>query len=151
MTEDVRSAAVHAQYESYPYPARDPADEARRLITGSPSHLLEISPYLNRGRLDLSKPFRALVAGGGTGDAVIMLAQQLTDAGASNARVTYLDLSTASRAVAEARAAARGLSNIDFMTGEIEAVARLGPGPYDYIDCCGVLHHLADPEAGLRP
>lgn len=148
-TED-RSAAVHAQYESYPYPARDPKDEVKRLITGSPSHLLEISHYLNRGRLDLAKPFRALVAGGGTGDATIMLAQQLVDAGAVDAEVTYLDLSTASRGIAEARAAVRGLKNIRFVTGEIEAVASLCPGPYDYIDCCGVLHHLADPVAGLR-
>ena len=88
MNEDIRSAAVHAQYESYPYPARDPADEAKRLITGSPSHLLEISHYLHGGALDLSKPFRALVAGGGTGDATIMLAQQLVDAGAADATVT---------------------------------------------------------------
>jgi SAM-dependent methyltransferase len=150
MSEKGRSAAVHAQYESYPYPARDPADEAGRLITGSPSHLLEISHYLHRGGLDLGKPFRALVAGGGTGDATIMLAQQLVDAGAEDARVTYLDLSTASRTIAEARAAARGLDNIRFVTGTIEDVRQLCPGPYDYIDCCGVLHHLAEPEAGLR-
>lgn len=150
MEEEGRSAAVHAQYESYPYPARDPADEAKRLITGSPSHLLEISHYLHGGRLDLSKPFRALVAGGGTGDATIMLAQQLVDAGVADATVTYLDLSTASRSIAEARAVARGLTNIRFITGAIEDVGRLCPGPYSYIDCCGVLHHLADPEAGLR-
>lgn len=150
MTDNSRSAAVHAQYESYPYPARDPGDEAKRLITGSPSHLLEISHYLNRGRLDLSKPFRALVAGGGTGDATIMLAQQLVDAGAADAEVTYLDLSTASRGIAEARARARGLRNIHFVTGEIEAVATLCPGPFDYVDCCGVLHHLADPVLGLK-
>lgn len=150
MTTEDRSAAVHAQYESYPYPARDPKDEAKRLITGSPSHLLEITHYLNRGRLDLAKPFRALVAGGGTGDATIMLAQQLADADGADAEVTYLDLSTASRGIAEARATVRGLANIHFVTGEIEAVASLCPGPYDYIDCCGVLHHLADPVAGLK-
>ena len=150
MNEDIRSAAVHAQYESYPYPARDPADEAKRLITGSPSHLLEISHYLHGGALDLSKPFRALVAGGGTGDATIMLAQQLVDAGAADATVTYLDLSAASRSITEARAAARRLNNIHFVSGRIEDIVRLCPGPYDYIDCCGVLHHLADPEAGLR-
>ena len=34
------------QYEAYPYPARDPADEAKRLIEGSPSHLLEINHYI---------------------------------------------------------------------------------------------------------
>jgi hypothetical protein len=29
-------------------------------------------------------------------------------------------------------------------------VAEIAPGPYDYIDCCGVLHHLDSPEAGLK-
>jgi hypothetical protein len=32
------------QYEAYPYPERDPADEAKRLIVGSPSHPLENRP-----------------------------------------------------------------------------------------------------------
>ena len=70
---------VRAQYESLPYPARDPRDEAIRLITGTPSHVLEINHYLFAGRLNFARPFRALVAGGGTGDACIMLAQQLAD------------------------------------------------------------------------
>jgi hypothetical protein len=70
---------VRAQYEAYPYPHRDPRDEAKRLITGSPSHPLEIDHYLFRGRRDWSRPFRALVAGGGTGDGTIMLAQGLAD------------------------------------------------------------------------
>jgi len=30
---------VRDQYETLPYPERDPADEVRRLITGSPSDL----------------------------------------------------------------------------------------------------------------
>ena len=41
---------VQAQYEAYPYPARDPADEAKRLITGSPSQLPEVNHYLFGGR-----------------------------------------------------------------------------------------------------
>lgn len=141
---------VREQYESYPYPERDPKDERRRLVEGSPSHLDEIRHYLHGGRLDLTRPFRALVAGGGTGDAAIMLAQHLAGAGAGDAEVVYLDLSAASRGIAEARAAERGLANMRFVTGTIEAVGDLAPGPYDYIDCCGVLHHLASPEVGLR-
>lgn len=141
---------VREQYESYPYPHRDPKDEHRRLIEGSPSDLDEIRHYLHGGRLDLERPFRALVAGGGTGDAAIMLAQHLASAGARDAEVMYLDMSTASRRVAESRAAERGLSNLRFATGVIEEVGAVAPGPYDYIDCCGVLHHLASPEAGLR-
>lgn len=141
---------VRAQYEAYPYPARDPREEAKRLVAGSPSHLDEIRHYVFAGRLDLSRPFRALVAGGGTGDAAIMLAQQLADAGAGDAEVTHLDISSASRAVAMKRAEVRGLTNIRFADGPIERVAEVAPGPYDYIDCCGVLHHLDSPESGLK-
>lgn len=141
--------ALTAQYEAYPYPARDPRDEAKRLIEGSPSHLDEVNHFVFGGRLDFAKPFRALVAGGGTGDGLIMLAQHCADAGIP-AEFTYLDLSAAARGLAEARAAVRGLSGITFLTGSLLEVERLAPGPFDYIDCCGVLHHLNDPEAGLR-
>jgi SAM-dependent methyltransferase len=137
---------VEAQYEAYPYPERDPADEAKRLIVGSPSHPVELDHYLFAGRRDWSAPFRALVAGGGTGDALIQLAQVLASAGRA-AKITYLDLSTAARGVAEARAAARGLSNIEFHTGSLLDARDFGE--FDYIDCCGVLHHLPEPQAGF--
>jgi len=142
------SDPVRDQYEDLPYPPRDPADEARRLITGSPSHLDELNHYVFAGARDLARPFRALVAGGGTGDAAIMLAQQLADRGGP-AEVVYLDLSAASRAIAEKRAQVRGLANLSFHTGSLLDVAAIAPGPFDYIDCCGVLHHLDDPAAGL--
>ena len=137
---------VDAQYEAYPYPARDPADEARRLITGSPSDPAEIDTLLFGGARDWSQPFRALSAGGGAGDALVMLAQKLADAGVAHT-LTYLDRSKAARAVAEARIAARGLSGVRFVTGDLLEAAALGP--FDYIDCCGVLHHLPDPQAGF--
>ena len=143
MTDKVRQ-----QYELLPYPARDPRDEAQRLIEGSPSHLLELNHYLYAGARDFAQPFRALVAGGGTGDGLIMLAQHLADAGCP-AEIVYLDLSKASRAIAEQRATVRGLANITFMTGSLLDLPSLGLGRFDYIDCCGVLHHLADPAAGL--
>ncbi|MEM8760629.1 MAG: class I SAM-dependent methyltransferase [Pseudomonadota bacterium] len=138
--------AVQAQYEAFPYPARAPGDEARRLIEGSPSHPVEIDHFLFGGRRDWRKPFRALVAGGGTGDGLVMLAQKLADIGCP-AEITYLDLSAASRAVAEARVAARGLTSVSFVTADLLEAPRLGP--FDYIDCCGVLHHLRDPDAGF--
>ncbi len=137
---------LRAQYEAYPYPARAPADEKKRLVTGSPSHLDEVVHYVFGGRSDPSRPLRVLVAGGGTGDGTIMLAQQLAEAG-NPGRVTYLDLSDATRAIAQARAEVRGLTNIDFRRGSLLELD--GLGPFDYIDCCGVLHHLDDPAAGL--
>ncbi len=141
-------ATVRAQYEAMPYPPRDPADEARRLVVGTPSHVLEINHYLYAGRRDYRQPFRALIAGGGTGDACIMLAQQLQDLKCP-AEIIYLDISEASRAIAEARAQARALRNVRFVTGSLLDLPSLGLGPFDYIDCTGVLHHLPDPQAGL--
>jgi SAM-dependent methyltransferase len=147
----VRSSVddVRAQYEALPYPARDPRDEAIRLITGTPSHILEINHYLFAGRLNFTRPFRALVAGGGTGDACIMLAQQLADRRCP-AEVVYLDLSTASREICEARAKIRGLRNIQFLTGSLLDLPSMNVGLFDYIDCTGVLHHLPDPTAGMK-
>jgi SAM-dependent methyltransferase len=140
---------VRAQYEALPYPPRDPRDEAIRLITGTPSHILEINHYLFSGRLNFIRPFRALVAGGGTGDACIMLAQQLADRRCPG-EVVYLDISTASRQICEARAKARGLRNINFITGSLLDLPSMPIGQFDYIDCTGVLHHLPDPSAGMR-
>ena len=138
---------VRAQYEAYPYPARDPGDERKRLITGSPSHVLEVDHFVFQGARDWSRPLRVLVAGGGTGDGLIQLAQQMTDAGRA-AEITYLDLSTASRRIAEERARVRGLTGIRFVTGSLLDAAEYGA--FDYIDCCGVLHHLPDPAEGFR-
>lgn len=137
---------VSEQYEAFPYPERDPAEEAKRLITGSPSHPLEIDHFLFGGTRDWSQPLRALVAGGGTGDALIQLAQVLTSAGKPY-EITYLDLSEASRKIAEARATARGLSGITFHTRSLLDAPEMGP--FDYIDCCGVLHHLPEPQEGF--
>ena len=137
---------VSEQYEAYPYPERDPADEKTRLIEGSPSHPREIDHFLFSGQRDWSRPFRALVAGGGTGDGLIMLAQHLANSSHPH-EITYVDLSTASRQVAEARAKVRGLNNITFVTGSLLDAPDLGE--FDYIDCCGVLHHLPDPAAGF--
>ncbi|MGR3436759.1 MAG: class I SAM-dependent methyltransferase [Shimia sp.] len=142
MTDD----ALRAQYDAFPYPARNPADEARRLVTGSPSHPVEIDHHLHAGTRDWSRPLRALIAGGGTGDALIQLAQILTTA-RHPYEITYLDLSRSAREIAEARARARSLAGIRFVTGSLLDAAALGP--FDYVDCCGVLHHLPDPGAGL--
>jgi SAM-dependent methyltransferase len=91
--------------------------------------------------------FRALVAGGGTGDTVIYLAEQLRHC---DAEIVYLDMSSASRAIAEARARVRKLDNIRWITASIMELPKLDLGEFDYIECCGVLHHLESTEAGLQ-
>ena len=142
---DRTDAHLAAQYEAQPYPARDPRTETKQLQVGSPSHLREIDHWLFGG----ARPLRALFAGGGTGDGAIMLAQQMAWAGRAG-HVTWLDRSAAARRIAEGRAAARNLANIGFESRSLLDLAHSGLGPFDYIDCCGVLHHLPDPAAGLQ-
>ena len=139
--------SVKDQYEAFPYPERDPEEERKRLVTGSPSLPQEIDHFLFEGQRDWSRPLRFLVAGGGTGDGLIQLAALLTRYGKPYEAV-YLDLSAASRRIAEARARVRGLEHITFVTGSLLNAA--DHGPFDYIDCCGVLHHLPEPEAGFE-
>jgi SAM-dependent methyltransferase len=145
---DLTDQRLAAQYETYPYPNRDPRDEAKRLIVGSPGHLREVDHWVFGAARPASRPLRVLVAGGGTGDATIMLAQQMAHDGRAGS-VTWLDRSSAALKIAKARAAARGLSNIVWHQASLLDLPGSGLGPFDYVDCCGVLHHLPDPEAGL--
>ncbi len=147
---DPTDARLAAQYEAYPYPQRDPREEARRLIVGSPGHLREVDHWVFAAARPATQPLACLFAGGGTGDGTLMMAAQLAAAGRPGS-VTWLDRSAAALAIAQSRAQARGLQ--DAIRWEARSLLDLpgsGLGPFDYVDCCGVLHHLPDPEAGLR-
>jgi SAM-dependent methyltransferase len=137
---------VKAQYESLPYPPRDPEDERRGLQNTWLGWLPRINHYGFAGRRSFENA-RFLVAGAGTGDATIFLAEQLRDRGAE---VVSLDMSRASTDIAKARARVRGLTNIRWVEASLLDLPGLGLAPFDYVDCSGVLHHLADPDAGLR-
>lgn len=52
--------------------------------------------------------------------------------------------------MARERARIRGLDNVAWVAGSILDLAALGLGPFDYINCAGVLHHMADPDEGLK-
>jgi SAM-dependent methyltransferase len=146
---DATDQHLAGQYEAYPYPKRDRRDEAKRLIVGSPSHIREIDHWVFGAVRPTSQKLNALIAGGGTGDATIMLAQQMTRLGRAG-QVTWLDRSAAALAIAQGRAEARGLTNIVWEQRSLLDLPESGLGPFDYIDCCGVLHHLPDPAAGLQ-
>ena len=138
---------VRKQYEDYPFPTVDPNDETWRLQVMPQDHLPNINHMCWAGRRDYTKRLRVLVAGGGTGHALIYLAEQLRD---TDAQIVYLDLSQASQKVARERAMIRGLTNIEWRHGSLLDLPTMWLEPFDYINCTGVLHHLASPSEGLR-
>jgi 2-polyprenyl-3-methyl-5-hydroxy-6-metoxy-1,4-benzoquinol methylase len=138
---------VRNQYEALPYPPCNPEDDRQRLVLTWLEDLPMINHYCFAGKQSFRNGFRALVAGGGTGDATIFLAEQLR---ATDAQIVHLDMSEASIALAKERARIRGLSNITWVHDSLLNLPRLGLAPFDYINCSGVLHHLADPDLGFR-
>jgi SAM-dependent methyltransferase len=63
--------------------------------------------------------------------------------------VTGVDLSETSLFHERKLQERHGLTNLSLHRGDLRAVAELGQA-FDYIVCSGVLHHLADPDEGLR-
>lgn len=137
---------ITAFYEANPYPARHAAQTAMHDIL--PSNLPVVLHYVFGGRWPRSRPFRALIAGGGTGDAVIALWNQMSRFGLTG-QLTYLDVSSTSAAIARKRAQAAEVPNVEFRVGSIEDLADDGSEMFDYVDCSGVLNHVIDPEVTL--
>ena len=126
--------AVTAQYGRWPYPVwQRPNAVALRSLAATLRACGADAPLLPE-RPDI------LVAGCGTGREAMMLSRM-----APEARVTAIELSETSLAVARARCA--GQPNLRFLRHDLHAVAELGQR-FDHIVCSGVLHHLPDPEAG---
>ena len=51
---------------------------------------------------------------------------------------------------AQFKAKIRGLLNIIWVIDWIESIPQLGIGRFDFISCTGVLHHLKNPQKGLK-
>lgn len=136
VTEKVRD-----QYERFPYPRwsgikrvkpRRFGDIARARFPG-------LDPKsLPRGAVEI------LIAGCGTGRQSLQVATTYR-----NARITAIDLSRASLAFAQRRAREENITKISFAQADIMALGDWDKR-FDFIDCTGVLHHLAEPLDGWR-
>ncbi len=98
-------AQVREQYEALPYPPRDPGDEKNRLVRTWLDDLAMINHYCFSGKQTFRNRFRVLIAGGGTGDSTIFLAEQLRH---TDAEIVHLDISRAAIEVANACGARMG-------------------------------------------
>jgi 2-polyprenyl-3-methyl-5-hydroxy-6-metoxy-1,4-benzoquinol methylase len=128
--DDTLSATVRQQYEENPYP---------RWVCAAPPG----EPIVLNDRPP-EQTFDVLFAGCGTGLSTIEFARQTP-----RARVLAIDLSVASLCYAQRMARHYGLTNVAFAQADMTKLATIGR-QFDYIDACGVLHHLADPWEGWR-
>lgn len=147
MIEENYLPDVRNQYEELPYPERKPLDEMKRILMPMFDGIDRINHICHGGEKDFTRDSRILIAGGGTGDVTIFLAEQMRD---TDCEIVYLDMTQASMNVARERADIRGLENITWVHDSILNLPSLGLGPFDHISCSGVLHHLEDPDAGLK-
>jgi SAM-dependent methyltransferase len=134
--------AVYAFYERRPYPPPlTSLDEHRDLYR---------NPERRRAQFHLhwpTEPLRGdreiLVAGCGTSQAARYALME------PDAHITGIDVSTQSLRYTRGLQRKYGLANLDLHQLPIEQVQELGR-PFDQIVCTGVLHHLPDPDRGLR-
>jgi len=133
---------VRAFYESHPYPAPIGNLDRYRDLYRNPDRRRALSLLL----WPTEKP-RAnreiLVAGCGTSQAAIHALRE------PDARVTAIDISETSLRHTRDLRQKYGLRNLDLHRLAIEQVRELGQ-TFDQIVCTGVLHHLPDPDIGLR-
>jgi 2-polyprenyl-3-methyl-5-hydroxy-6-metoxy-1,4-benzoquinol methylase len=139
--KDQMSIKVREQYEENPYPRWAKAAPASSPATFD-QYLRRLLPCAMFRPLGKQDDVDVLIAGCGTGQHPIEVAQRL-----SGARVLAVDLSLASLAYAQRQTRALGLDNIDYAQADIVELASLDR-TFDIIESAGVLHHLSDPNAG---
>ncbi len=136
------SVAVRDQYEENPYPRWDslsfvpPAIYTTQVLDDIVPNRPEIYPATESPKV--------LIAGCGTGKQPIFCAMRM-----QSSDVLAVDLSLTSLAFAKRKAEEFKVQNIRFAQADILKLGVLSDR-FDVIECGGVLHHMADPEAGLR-
>ncbi len=133
---------VRSFYERMPYPAPlTSLDEHRDLYT---------NPDRRRAHYHLmwpTEPLRGdqeiLVAGCGTSQAARYALRE------PDARITAIDISDTSLRHTRELQRKYGLENLELHQLSIENIEELGR-TFDQVVCTGVLHHLPDPDVGLR-
>ncbi len=140
---DPVSRQVQRQYEENPYPRWTGVPRA------TPGWTLEADlraqfPAAAGRALPSGDALDVLVAGAGTGQEPIEIAQRYPAA-----RILAIDLSAASLAYAARETAARGLTQVAYAQADLLELGGCEQR-FDVISSVGVLHHLADPQAGWR-
>ena len=141
--EDEVTQTVRKQYEAYSYPP--PIEDAEKFLkqwgpSGSDPKFAGIQLWPEgRPRQDL----RILCAGCGSSQAALIALNN------PDCAVLGIDLSEASLAHSNRLRDQHSLTNLELRQMSLLEVGKLNRS-FDLIACTGVLHHLADPDAGLK-
>jgi SAM-dependent methyltransferase/tetratricopeptide (TPR) repeat protein len=137
------SLAVQGMYEENPYPRW-----IKRLSIGNPTavndYVRSHFPMSSFQPLNKERGFDVLIAGCGTGQHSIGVAQKFKDA-----QVLAIDLSLSSLSYAKRKSQELGLTNVEYAQADIMKLGGINRS-FDVIESGGVLHHLGDPWAGWR-
>jgi 2-polyprenyl-3-methyl-5-hydroxy-6-metoxy-1,4-benzoquinol methylase len=137
-----RTDAVRSFYETHPYPAPIDNLDRHRELYRNPDRRRALSLLL--WPTEAPRAVREiLIAGCGTSQAAIHALRE------PDARVTAIDISETSLRHTRNLQQKYGLRNLDLHRLPIEQIRELGQ-TFDQIVCTGVLHHLPDPDIGLR-
>lgn len=136
---DPVTAAVRDQYDRFPYPDGIPV-----LRVGWDARYLLSKVALARPK---GRKIQALDAGCGRGLGIAGAASVQPDV-----QFTGIDISSTALEHARAHAEQLKLKNVTLDTGDLMTLdgLKIPEGGFDVIYSSGVLHHLSDPEAGLR-
>ncbi|MGA8444784.1 MAG: class I SAM-dependent methyltransferase [Roseiarcus sp.] len=137
-----RADEVRAFYESHPYPAPLGNLDRHRELYRNPDRRRAVSLLLWPTRQPAPNR-KILIAGCGTSQAAIHAMRE------PHATVIGIDISESSLSHTRELQRKYGLRNLDLHRLAIEDVGSLGE-VFDEIVCTGVLHHLPDPDLGLR-
>ncbi len=141
--KDTTSRDVQNQYEENPYPRW-----VKTSLSPQPYKTKKIIQGINLLPEACHRTFSEtpdiLIAGCGTGQHALNTASRFL-----NSNVLAVDLSLSSLAYAMRKTCELGISNIEYMQGDILELNRLDR-QFDIIESIGVLHHMADPLAGWK-
>ena len=135
------SQEVSTFYEHHPYPP--PVDDLERHRQGWDDDRRRAEVHLFWPDQPYRDDRNILVAGCGTSQAARYALRW------PRAKVTGIDVSATSIEQTELLKRKHGLDNLEVVQLSVERATELGRS-FDYVVCTGVLHHLSDPDKGLR-